>query len=62
MKPLSEHAKKRLGEIIAHYDGMKTPLMMILSDYLGHPNSEKAHHLLHTHYHARTPFPRLDDK
>jgi iron-only hydrogenase group A len=24
-------------------------------DFLGTPNGEKAHHLLHTHYHARTP-------
>ncbi len=33
MKPLSVHAKQRLDEIIVHYEGMATPLMMILSDF-----------------------------
>lgn len=33
MKPISEHAKKRLDEIILQYSSMKTPLMMILSDF-----------------------------
>ncbi|MGD9560227.1 MAG: NADH-dependent [FeFe] hydrogenase, group A6 [Oscillospiraceae bacterium] len=27
----------------------------IYADYLGEPGSEKAHHILHTSYHARTP-------
>jgi NADH-quinone oxidoreductase subunit E/NADP-reducing hydrogenase subunit HndA len=33
MKPISDFAKQRLDEIIAHYQGMQTPLMMILSDF-----------------------------
>jgi NADP-reducing hydrogenase subunit HndD len=38
------------------------PLIQNLyQDYLGAPNSELAHKLLHTHYHARVPFPRLED-
>lgn len=27
----------------------------LYAEFLGEPNGEKAHHLLHTHYHARTP-------
>jgi iron only hydrogenase large subunit-like protein len=27
----------------------------LYSEFLGEPNGEKAHHLLHTHYHARMP-------
>ena len=30
-------------------------LQRLYDEYLGKPNSEKAHHLLHTHYHERTP-------
>ncbi len=33
MKPITSLAKDRLNQIIAHYEGMKTPLMMILSDF-----------------------------
>ncbi|MFA5235579.1 MAG: NADH-dependent [FeFe] hydrogenase, group A6 [Bacilli bacterium] len=38
------------------------PLIQNLyQDYLGAPNSELAHKILHTHYQARVPFPRLED-
>ena len=30
-------------------------LQRLYDEYLGKPNGEKAHHLLHTHYHERTP-------
>jgi len=30
-------------------------LKKLYADFLGEPGSEKAHHLLHTHYHAREP-------
>jgi iron only hydrogenase large subunit-like protein len=32
-------------------------IQKLYKDYLGYPNSEKAHELLHTHYHELTPFP-----
>lgn len=39
------------------------PLIQALyRDYLGEPNGEKSHHLLHTHYTPRVQFPRIDSE
>ena len=31
-------------------------IQKLYAEYLGEPMSERAHHLLHTHYHPRVPF------
>ncbi|MCF7761961.1 MAG: iron hydrogenase small subunit, partial [Cephaloticoccus sp.] len=34
-------------------------ITVLYSEFLGQPLSEKSHHLLHTHYHARSSAPRV---
>ena len=41
------------GSFYRTYPGTYRYLSYIIHFYLGEPGSEKAHHLLHTHYHAR---------
>ena len=36
-------------------------IKQLYSDFLGKPNSHKAHELLHTHYHAREKFVKKED-
>ncbi|PAB58126.1 NADH-dependent [FeFe] hydrogenase, group A6 [Anaeromicrobium sediminis] len=35
-----------------------TMIKKLYKDFLGHPNSHKAHELLHTHYHKREKYPK----
>ena len=37
-------------------------IQQLYSEYLGEPNSHRAHELLHTHYHAREGFNDLKKK
>ena len=46
--------KQQVGASLALIEKDKE-LQRLYDEYLGKPNSEKAHHLLHTHYHERTP-------
>lgn len=41
---------------------LNTQVQDLYTNYLGNPNSHKAHELLHTHYHARIKFPYKDQK
>ena len=38
-----------------------TQIQQLYKEYLGEPNSHKAHELLHTHYHAREKFVKKED-
>jgi NADH-quinone oxidoreductase subunit G/[NiFe] hydrogenase diaphorase moiety small subunit/NADP-reducing hydrogenase subunit HndD len=58
-----EIRRKRAEAIYAEDAGMpirkshqNPEIIKIYKDFLDHPNSEKSHHLLHTHYTSRERF------
>lgn len=61
--PLDEEALRKRAEVLYNIDRIKTirrshenpHVQRLYKDYLGKPSSEKAHKLLHTHYHAKEP-------
>lgn len=61
--PLDEEALRKRAEVLYAIDRVKTirrshenpHVQRLYKDYLGKPNGEKAHKLLHTHYRAKEP-------
>ncbi len=61
--PLDKEALRKRASALYNLDAERTirkshlnpDIQRLYEEYLGKPMSEKAHHLLHTHYHARLP-------
>lgn len=61
--PLDKEVLKKRASALYNLDAERTirkshlnpDIQRLYEEYLGKPMSEKAHHLLHTHYHARLP-------
>lgn len=61
--PLDKELLKKRASALYNLDAERTirkshlnpDIQKLYAEYLGKPMSEKAHHLLHTHYHARLP-------